>query len=136
MIIADTSALLALFNRGDNAHTKVATFLAANDEPLVVSPFVVAELDYLVATRIGVQAELAVLRELAGGAYDLPALDAEDLIVCTDVIHKYVDQNIGVTDASIAVLAKRYQTTSILTLDHRHFGILTSIEGAHFTLLP
>ena len=42
MIIADTSALLALFNRGDHAHTKVVTFLAANDEPLVVSLFVVA----------------------------------------------------------------------------------------------
>jgi uncharacterized protein len=136
MIIADTSALLALFNRGDHAHTKVVTFLDANDEPLAVPPFVVAELDYLVATRIGVQAELAVLRELAGGAYDLPALDAGDLSVCADLIHKYADQNIGVTDASIAVLAKRYQTTSILTLDHRHFGVLRSIDGAPFTLLP
>jgi hypothetical protein len=35
---------------------------------LVVSPYVVAELDYLVASRLGVSAELAVLRELAGGA--------------------------------------------------------------------
>ena len=136
MIIADTSALLALFNRGDHAHTKIVTFLDANDETLAVPPFVVAELDYLVATRIGVQAELAVLRELAGGAYDLPALDAEDLSVCADLIHKYADQNIGVTDASIAVLANRYQTTSILTLDHRHFGVLRSIDGVPFTLLP
>jgi uncharacterized protein len=136
MIIADTSALLALFNRGDHAHTKVVTFLAANDMPLIVSPFVVAELDYLVATRIGVQAELAVLRELAGGAYDLPALDGEDLRVCSEVIHKYADQNIGVTDASLTVLAKRYQTTSILTLDHRHFGVLRSIDGAPFALFP
>jgi uncharacterized protein len=136
MIVADTSALLALFNRGDNAHAKVVTYLATNDEPLVVSPFVVAELDYLVATRIGVQAELAVLRELAGGAYVLPALDADDLQVCSDVIHKYADQNIGVTDASIAVLAKRYESTSILTLDHRHFGVLKSIDGQAFTIVP
>lgn len=33
MIIADTGALLALFNRGDHAHTKVVTFLDANDKP-------------------------------------------------------------------------------------------------------
>jgi uncharacterized protein len=136
MIIADTSALLALFNRGDEAHRSVAGFLATNDESLVVSPFVVAELDYLLATRIGVDAELLVLRELAGGAYDLPALDAEDLRSCADVIHKYADQNVRVADASITVLAKRYNTTSVLTLDHRHFGVLRSLDGDHFTLFP
>ncbi|MEJ7696846.1 MAG: hypothetical protein WKF78_09590 [Candidatus Limnocylindrales bacterium] len=32
-----------------------------DSEPLVVSPYVVAELDYLVASRLGVAAELAVL---------------------------------------------------------------------------
>lgn len=136
MIIADTSALLALFNRGDQSHVEVAKFVSSNNEALIVSPFVVAELDYLVATRLGVEAELTVLRELGGRAYDLPTLNAQDLLACADVIHKYADQNIGVTDASIAVLAKRYQTTALLTLDHRHFGVVRSLDGTSFTLLP
>jgi hypothetical protein len=38
--------------------------------------------------------------------------------------------------ASIVVLAKRFKTTSILTLDHRHFGVIRSLDGAHFTLYP
>lgn len=136
MIIADTSALLALFNRRDRAHQVVAEFLLTNNEALIVSPFVIAELDYLVARRIGVQAQLAVLQELAGGAYDLPALSAADLQECAAVINKYTDQNIGVKDASIAVLASRFDTTRILTLDHRHFGVIRAKGGANFTLLP
>ncbi len=58
---------------------------------LVVSPFVVAEIDYLVATRLGVKWELAVLRELAGGAYELAAMDADDLAAATEVVERYRD---------------------------------------------
>ncbi len=35
-----------------------------------------AELDYLLATRAGTEAELAVLRELSGGAFVLAGLEA------------------------------------------------------------
>ena len=136
MIVADTSALLALFNRGDEAHERVAAFVARTNEPLVVSPFVVAEIDYLVATRLGVPAELAVLRELAGGAYDLPVLSADDLRTCAEVIERYRDQAIGVTDASLVVLAKRCETKQLLTLDHRHFNVVRPLNGGRFRLLP
>ena len=52
----------------------------ANDPVMVVSPYVVAEVDCLVATRKGVDAELAVLAELSGGAYELASMDAEDVV--------------------------------------------------------
>ncbi len=136
VIIADTSALLALFNRLDRAHEAVAAFVATTNESLAVSPFVVAELDYLVATRLGVAAELATLRELAGGAYDLPAITTDELRDCAGVVERFHDQAIGVTDASLVVLAKRYKTKSILTLDHRHFNVLRPLDGGRFTLLP
>ncbi|WP_275957469.1 hypothetical protein [[Mycobacterium] fortunisiensis] len=48
--------------------TAVAKVIDNSNEPLVVSPYVIAELVYLVATRIGVDAELAVLSELSRGA--------------------------------------------------------------------
>jgi uncharacterized protein len=136
VIIADTSALLALFNRTDESHQRVATFIRVSTEALVVSPFVVAELDYLVATRLGVDAELAVLRELSSGAYELAEIASEDLIVCADVVRQFTDQKIGVADASLVVLAKRYRTTTILTLDHRHFGVLRPLDGGFFNLVP
>jgi predicted nucleic acid-binding protein len=40
------------------------------------------------------------------------------------VVDRYPDQAIGVTDASLVVLAERYGTAEILTLDYRHFDVL------------
>ena len=51
-----------------------------------MSPFVVADLDFLVATRLGVEAEMAVLRELASGAYEISAFEPADLAICAGVV--------------------------------------------------
>lgn len=136
MIVADTSGLLALFNRREPAHAAVKGVVDAEPEPLLVSPYVVAELDYLVATRLGVDADLEVLAEVAGGAYHLSQFGAEELQRARGVVERYRDQDVGVTDASIVVLADRYRTRSLLTLDHRHFGLLRPLDGGRFRLLP
>ena len=135
-MIIDTSALLAYFDTDEPDRQVVAAVLDDTDEPLVVSPYVVAELDYLVVSRLGVTAELAVLAELAGGAWDLPAIDAEGLADARAIIERYADQRIGVADASNVVLAARYRTQTIVTLDHRHFDVLRPLAGGRFTVLP
>ena len=135
-MIIDTSALLAYFDADEPDHVSVAAVLDDTDEPLVVSPYVVAELDYLVGSRLGVAAELAVLAELAGGAWDLPTIGAEALADARAIIERYADQRIGVADASNVVLAARYRTQTIVTLDHRHFDVLRPLAGGRFTVLP
>ncbi len=134
--MADTSALIAFYSESGTEHDDVSAWLAAHDEPIVVSPFVVAELDYLVATRKGVDAELAVLAELAGGAYELAAMTAADMTQASEVIARYRDLGIGITDASLVVLAARYETDTILTLDRRHFGVLRSLAGEALHIVP
>lgn len=136
MILADTSGLLALFNRREPRHSAVRTAVENEPEPLVVSPYVIAELDCLIATRLGVEAELTVLFELAGGAYHLADFPAEDLARAQSVIERYSDQDIGAADASIVVLADRYRTTAVLTFDHRHFNTVRPLAGGSFQLLP
>lgn len=135
MIIADTSGLLALFNRREPAHDSVRRFVEALPDAIVVSPFVIAELDYLVLTRLGADAAVAVGRELSGGAYELATVDARTLGECADVAERYRDQSIGVTDASLVVLADRYGTKRILTLDRRHFEVLRPRSGGRFSLV-
>jgi len=136
VIVADTSGLLALFNEREPLHAEARAAVAREAAPLVVSPYVVAELDYLVGSRIGASAELAVLRELAGPGYVLAAVDQELLLAAADVIERYADQAVGVADASIVVLADRHRTDQVLTLDHRHFTVLRTHRGGRFTLLP
>ena len=135
-MIVDTSALLAFFDTDEPDHAAVTTVVETATEPLAVSPYVVAELDYLVASRLGVSAELAVLRELAGGACDLAAFGTADLAQTHVVVERYADQAIGIADASIVILAARYQTRTVVTLDRRHFGVVRPIDGGSFKILP
>src|SRR5579864_1168458 len=131
-MIVDTSAILAFFDRDEPDHAALAAVLSQCSEPLVVSPYVLAEVDYLIGTRLGVAAEIAALRELAGGAWDLPAIDSADLTRTLPIIERYADHSIGVADASNVVLADRYRTTTIATLDRRHFSILRPLSGGYF----
>src|SRR3954469_11661219 len=131
-LIVDTSALLALFDASEPDHPAVTAALAGATEPLVVSPYVVAEVDYLVATRHGVDAELLVLRELSSGAWDLATFGSDDLRAAAEVVGRYADQSIGAADASNVVLAARYRTTEIATLDRRHFEVLRPLTGGRF----
>ena len=136
-MIVDTSALLAYFDSAEPDHEAVSGTIDQSNEPLVVSPYVVAELDYLVATRAGVEAELKVLREFAGGAWEMAAFGVpDDLEQVASVIKKYRDQNIGVADASNVVLADRYHTRTIATLDRRHFEVLRPMRGGRFSVVP
>lgn len=136
MIIADTSGLLAFFNRDEPTHRAVTEALEAHTDPIAISPFVVAELDYLVASRLGVDDELAVLRELGSGAYEHTVFSAEDLNECAAIVERYRDQAIGVTDASLVLLADRFDTHTVLTLDRRHFDVLRPLRDGRFTLIP
>lgn len=135
-LVIDTSALLAYFDASEPDHAAVEHEIEASAGLLVVSPYVIAELDYLVATRHGVHAELAVLDELAGGAWELAAFDVADLRQARSIVAKYAGQDIGVADASNVVLAHRYRTPTIVTLDRRHFELLRPLDGKRFTVLP
>ncbi|HYU04470.1 MAG TPA: PIN domain-containing protein [Jatrophihabitantaceae bacterium] len=135
-MIVDTSALLAFYLAREPMHAAVRDALLASTDQLIISPYVVAELDHLVATREGVPSELAVLRDLAGGAWTLASFDGDDLTAAIGIIERYADLKIGLADASNVVLADRYSTRTIATLDRRHFGTLRPLHGGRFSLVP
>jgi predicted nucleic acid-binding protein len=135
-VIVDTSALLAYFDAAEPDHDAVCSVIDGADDVLVVSPYVIAELNYLVATRVGVDAELAVLRELSSGAWELADFGASELEQAAGIVRKYRDQRIGIADASNVVLADRYQTRTIVTLDRRHFEVLRPVGGGRFAVMP
>jgi predicted nucleic acid-binding protein len=80
--------------------------------------------------------ELAVLRELCGGAYVLPEFGPSNMAKAADVVERDRDQYIAMADASIVVLAERYATRQLLTLERRHIRVLRPAQGSRFTLLP
>jgi predicted nucleic acid-binding protein len=102
----------------------------------LLSPFVLAELDYLLSTRVGPSAELALLEEVTVGAYQLEPFDQADVNAAVDVLRSYPDLELGLADASILVLAIRHDCLDLLTLDERHFRALRGPKGQPFRLLP
>ena len=135
MIVLDTAGVFAALNPEDRWHDACRTFLDTLAEPAILSPFELGELDYLLVRDFGRRAELTVLDDIAAGAYELARFDASDVERAAQVVRRYHDQRIGFADASIVVLAERYETNRVLTLDLRHFRALR-VKGKKFVVLP
>ena len=136
MILLDTSGLLSALFPDQARHRSCADVLLRSDEPLILSPFVLAELDYLVGRFAGVDVRLELLGEVARGAYQLVDFRPHEVEEARRVIRQYQDLDIGIADASIVVLSKRVRSNKVLTLDERHFRVLPGPGNQPFRLLP
>ncbi len=136
MILLDTSGLLSAIDASQRHHSAAAQALRDASAPLLLSPFVLAELDCLLSTRVGPSAELSLLEEVTVGAYQLEPFDQADVSAAVDVLRSYPDLELGLADASILVLAIRHDCLDLLTLDERHFRALRGPKGQPFRLLP
>ncbi|MEV6429941.1 PIN domain-containing protein [Nocardia sp. NPDC051463] len=138
-LIVDTSAILAAFDEAYPEQPAISRILGHAEDMLVVSPFIVAEADDMLSSRLGADAAKAFGQDIVTGAYELAEWAAEDHAVAAAITRRFdgPQEYIGIADASNVVLADRYRTTSIVTLDQRHFRQLKPLWGAdHFTLLP
>jgi len=135
VILLDTSGLLAAIDSSQRRHAACAAALAGARGPLVLSPFVLAELDYLLARHVGARAQSQLLEEVARGAYRLEPFGAEDVGAAKAILERYRDLAIGIADASIVVLAERHSARDVLTLDERHFRALRFGRGRRFRVL-
>lgn len=137
VVVADTSALIAFFNETDRHHDAVRKGIAQAGH-LVVSPCVLAELDYLVATRQGPPASKAIIRYIAGrvaaGRWEVPGIGP--LLLAAHAVLED-DPAIGLADAMNVVLAREFRTDVIATQDHRHFRVIRPLTPhPAFRLLP
>lgn len=136
MILLDTSGLLAALDSNQRRHREAAASLVAASPPLLLSPFVLAELDYLVSSRVGLAPRLSLLEEVERGAYVLEPFSNSDIGRARAIVERYADFAVSLADASIAVLAGRHRARDVLTLDERHFRVLATLDGESFRLLP
>ena len=107
MILLDTSGLFSAIDAGQPEHERAKDALRAETGPLVLSPFVLAEVDYFILARMTSAHEVALLDEVAAGVFDLARFDADDIVRARTVIERYGDLDLGLADASIVVLAER-----------------------------
>jgi predicted nucleic acid-binding protein len=136
VLLLDAGALYAQADRADPHHSATAELLQADPGPLVASALAIAEADYLILTRLGVEVELLFLQDLAEGTFQVECLTRSELRTAGAVARHYRDLEVGLADASLVVLAERFNTRRLVTFDERAFRTVVPLQGGTFELLP
>lgn len=139
IVVADTSAVFAAFDRSQADHTAAREVLQR--ELLVLSPLVLTELDHLMQRDFGfsssVSAMDALVARLEDGQCRLADLSVDDLVRAQQVRATYESLHLDLADGIAVVLADRYGTNVIFTLDHRDLRAVKPLRRfAAFRLLP
>lgn len=140
IIVADTSALYAAFDAAQVEHVAAAGILES--ETLVISPLVITELDHLIHRDLGFPQALLVMEALndrmADGRYKLADLRHADLMEAHEIRQKYSALRLDLADAIGVILAHRFRTDCIFTLDQRDYRAIAplTVKFAAFRILP
>jgi len=132
--VLDTSVVVALAVADEPDHAAVRAWIEVENDELVTTPLVLAEVDHVIERRAGAAIAEQVMADFRDGAYRVHWWGhavAETL----EVLRSERRIGIGVVDASLVALAGQLGTSRVATLDERHFRRL-SVAGEAFTLLP
>lgn len=135
-LILDTGPLYASLDRSDADHRACRHLIEEATEPLIVPSPVLVEVDYWIHTRLHAGVFLALLDDIAAGAYTIADPRAEDYRRIRDLCDRYADADIGFVDAAVMAIVERLNETKLATLDHRHFGLLRPRHVDALHLLP
>ena len=102
----------------------------------MVPELVITEVVYLLATRLGTDAEVRFLGDLAAGNFIAEPVGAEDWLRIAELVHRYRDLPLGAVDASVVAAAERLKLAQLATLDHRHFTVVRPNHVRAFELVP
>ena len=102
----------------------------------MVPVLVITEAAYLIAARLGTDAEVRFLGDLAAGAFTVEPVVPADWLRIAELVGRYRDLPLGTVDASVVTTAERLGVTEVATVDRRHFGVVRPRHTEAFTLLP
>ncbi len=135
-LVLDTGPLYASLDRSDAAYSACRRLIEESIEPLVIPAPVLVEVDYWIHARLYPGVLVALLDDIAAGAYLVENLVAQDYGRVRDLCDRYSDSDIGFVDAAVFAVVERLHEPKLATLDQRHFGLLRPRYVDALTLLP
>lgn len=135
-LILDAGPLYALLDRSDDDHARCRWLLDSTSEQLLIPAPVLAEVDYLVSTRLHPGIFLALLDDIIAGAYGVVDLLPSDYKRVRELCDRYADSDIGFVDAAVMAVVERLNEPKLATLDQRHFRLIRPRHVDALTLLP
>ena len=122
LITLDTSSIVALVQTGDPNHARTVAAFRADPGPHVVPASILAEVAYVLESRVGLQAVTAFLLDLDSGALAFDCGEG-DFARIAELVLRYDDLPLGTADAGVIACAER-RGARVLTLDRRHFDVV------------
>lgn len=135
-LVLDSGPLYAALDRTDANHRVCRRLIEAATEPLIVPSPVLVEVDYWIQQRLHPGILVALLDDIAAGAFAVEDVLREDYRRIRDICDRYADADIGFVDAAVLAIVERLNETKVATLDRRHFGLLRPRHVDTLTLLP
>jgi predicted nucleic acid-binding protein len=127
-VVVDTGPLLAAANPRDRANELARKLLRAGRSHVLVPLPVLAEVDYMVRTRVGPRAARRLLAEIAGGVHTAVFMTPGLLRRAAEIDARHGDLGLGVVDSCVMAYAERHDLP-ILTFDFAHFRAAASARG-------
>ena len=118
-LLADTSALLALFLRNDQNHEAASEFARSHPEArLVMTELVLAEVVTLLRARAGAERAVAAARDLLRSRrYELIFSDSEILTGALARMARFGDKRLSLTDCASFEIMERLALEAAFTFD-------------------
>lgn len=135
-LILDTGPLYASLDRSDADHAACRALIEDSSEALVVPAPVLVEVDYWIQQRLQPGVLIALLDDIAAGAYQVAELVPADYARVRDLCDRYADADIGFVDAAVLAIVERLDEPKLATLDRRHFGLLRPRHRDALELVP
>ncbi len=135
-LICDTGAIYALYDADDIHHVSAKAVVETEAGPLFLPLVLLAEIDYLLTSRLGTDAALDFLESVDAGSFTLIVPSTEDLARCRELIRQYRDLPLGLADATVVATAECLKIQRVFTVDERHFRAIQPRGLGHFILLP
>jgi len=132
-VLLDTGVVVALLDASEKLHSLCARAVEALYAPLITCEAVIAESCYLLRNLPG--APETVLDNVTAGVFQIPLQLSRESLAVREVARRYRDRRIDLADACLIVLAERFNTADVLTLD-RDFAIYRWGKRRPFRLLP
>jgi len=73
---------------------------------------------------LGERVARSFLEDLFAEHFAYLPVELDDINKAIKIMERYQDLPLGFVDASLVILAERYQIRKILTLDRRHFNLI------------
>lgn len=135
-MIVDTGVLYAVLDRDDRHHAAAVDLIATTDAVLRVPMLVIAEVTHLAGTRLGTEAEVRFLGDVASGELIPEPVHPADWERIAELVARYRDLPLGTVDASLVALAERLGETDVASFDRRDLTVVRPRHCQALTLLP